>query len=201
MNVLPFWFLYVAAALRLYGGLAYFRATLSGRAKPKAISWFIWAMIPLIAFFIELSAGVGLPAIITLALGISPLLVVIAALKTNRSLFRADLFDIFCISIAALGVIAWAISKDPNMAIIVLVVADFISALPTIRKTFRSPDTEYPLTYSLSAFSVIIALLATHEISFAAFAFPSYVLFINILLVLLIIFSPRPKKSRRTKRA
>ena len=198
MNVLPIWFIYVAAILRLYGGMAYLKATLSGRAKPKAVSWLIWAMIPLITFFIELSAGVGLIAIVTLALGLSPLMVVIAAFKTDRKLFRADLLDIFCITIALLGIGFWAITQDTFTAIVVLIVADFISAIPTLRKTIHNPQSEYPFTYALSAFSMILALLATQEISFAAFAFPAYVLFINTLLVSLIMFSPR-KKSRLAK--
>lgn len=199
MNVLPVWFIYVAAALRLYGGLAYFRATLAGRAKPKAVSWLIWAMIPLITFFIELSAGVGPIAIITLALGLSPLMVVIAAFKTDRKLFRADLLDIFCIAIAMLGIAFWAITQDTFMAIVVLIVADFISAIPTLRKTIHNPQSEYPFTYALSAFSMVLALLATHEISFAAFAFPTYVLFINTLIVSLILFAPRKKTRKRSK--
>ena len=198
MNVLPIWFIYVAAILRLYGGMAYLKATLSGRAKPKAVSWLIWAMIPLITFFIELSAGVGPIAIVTLALGLSPLMVVIAAFKTDRKLFRADLLDIFCITIALLGIGFWVITQDTFTAIVVLIVADFISAIPTLRKTIHSPQSEYPFTYALSAFSMILALLATQEISFAAFAFPAYVLFINTLLVSLIMFSPR-KKSRLAK--
>ena len=185
MQILPFWFIYVAAGARLLGGLAYFRATLAGKARPKAMSWLIWSITPLITFFAELSVGAGQIAIVTLALGISPMLVVLAALKTDRRLFKLDRLDAFCIFIAVTGIVVWALSSDPILAIVLAITADAISCIPTIRKTIRKPETEYPLTYFLSASSMVIAILATKEVSFAAFAFPVFVLTLNSLMTVL----------------
>lgn len=183
MQILPLYFLYIAAGMRLLGGIAYFRATLAGRAKPNATIWLLWAATPLITFFAELSAGVGSAAIIPLALGVSPLMVAAAAFKVDRRLFKLDGFDALCLGIAVFGITTWAITKEPITAIVLAIVADFVSALPILRKTLRRPKTEYPPTYLLSASSMIIALLATEEISFAAFAFPVYVLLINLLIL------------------
>ncbi|NLA43219.1 hypothetical protein GX865_03665 [Candidatus Saccharibacteria bacterium] len=172
-------------SMRLLGGLAYFRATLIGRAKPHATMWLIWAITPFITFFAELSAGVGSAAVIPLALGTSPLLVALAALKVDRRLFKIDLFDTLCIGIALAGIATWAITSEPVTAIILAIAADTVSALPILRKTLRNPKSEYPPTYLLSALGMVVAILATEQISFAALAFPVYIFIINFLILTL----------------
>ena len=139
MQLLPVWIIFVAAALRLFGGLAYLRATLAGRARPHAISWLIWSLTPLISFFAELSAGVGAIAVVTLALAISPMMVFLAALFKDIRLLRADRFDMLCIAIAVLGIILWFATDSPAVAITIAIIADTVSCLPTLRKAYRDP--------------------------------------------------------------
>lgn len=201
MQILPIWFIYVAAAMRILGGLAYVRATLSKQASPHAVSWLLWAITPLVTFVAEVTVGVGLIAIVTLAMGVSPILVVLAALKTDRRLFRLDSFDAVCIGIALIGLLIWAITRQPITAIILAIAADTISCLPTIRKTYRRPDSEYPPTFLLSASSMALALLASREITFAGFAFPTYVLIMNLIILSLSMRRYFIKKRPPAKRA
>lgn len=203
MQLLPVWIIFVAAALRLFGGLAYLRATLAGRARPHAISWLIWSLTPLISFFAELSAGVGAIAVVTLALAISPMMVFLAALFKDIRLLRADRFDMLCIAIAVLGIILWFATDSPAVAITIAIIADTVSCLPTLRKAYRDPRSEYPPTFLLSAGSMVLALLATQSISFEAFAFPVYVLSMNLLIAGLALRpgkQPRKKRRRATRR-
>lgn len=195
MQLLPVWVIFLAAAIRLFGGLAYLRATLAGRARPHAISWLIWSITPLISFFAELSAGVGIIAFLTLALAASPMMVFFAALFKDIRLLRADRFDMLCITIALFGIVMWFATDSPAVAISIAIIADTVSCLPTLRKAYRDPHSEYPLTFLLSAGSMVLALLATQSISFEAFAFPVYVLSMNLLIASL---AMRPgKQSRR----
>lgn len=201
MQILPVWFIYVAAGMRIFGGLAYVRATLEKRARPHAVSWIIWATTPLITFIAGLSSiGFKPGSVITLALGISPILVVLAALKTDRRLFRIDSFDATCLTIAGLGIIFWMLSQNPLIAIVMAISADAVSTLPTIRKTIRKPKSEYPLTYFISASSMLIALLATTEVAFETFAFPVYALIMNTVIVGLALRAHRKAKRKTKKR-
>ncbi len=197
MQLLPVWFLYLAAAIRLFGGVAYVRATLRGRAKPHAVSWLIWSISPLIAFAASLSAGIGVDAVITLALGLSPLMVFMAARHKDRRLLQLRRFDKICIAIALCGLAIWAITNEPTTAIIIAITADLISCLPTIRKTIAKPQTEYPFTFLLSASAMVIAMLATQEVSFASFAFPVYVFVMNIFLCILAFRDMRRSRRKR----
>lgn len=201
MQILPVWFIYIAAAMRVTSGMAYFRATIRGTARPHGISWLIWSATPFITLFAALAEGVRSPIlVVTFALGLSPLLVFIAAASKGRRLLHVDAFDVVCILIALAGIVLWAATQSPILAIILAIAADTISCLPTIRKTIRDPASEYPPTYLLSASSMILAILATIEISFAAFAFPVYILIMNLIIGGLASRQYQQKYRRKRKR-
>lgn len=184
--MLPVWFIYIAAGLRLFGGVAYLRATLAGKAKPNPLSWLLWGVTPLVAFFAGLSTGFHPASVVTLALGISPFMVFVAAMFKNPRLFRLDRFNLLCAFLAASGIALWRITNDPQLAIALSIVADIAASFPTIYKTIKRPYTEYAPTYAMSAVSMIITMLAVQNLNFITIAFPLYVLVINIYMVILI---------------
>lgn len=199
--MLPDSFLIAVIALRLLGGFAYLRATIRGRAHPELLSWFLWAMTPMIAFFAERSAGVGVVAYVTLALGVSPLLVFLSALVKRTGIVKLDGFNVLCVLFSVIGIILWRTTSNPEVAIALAIAADIASAVPTIRKIIKSPETEYPPSYALSALGMVVALLTIKEWEFAAYAFPLYILSINTLIVFLILlYSRKVKKSKKRPR-
>ena len=198
--MLPSGFIAVAIALRLIGGFAYLRATARGRAHPELISWFLWAATPMIAFSAELSAGIGSVALVTLALGVSPLLVFVTALIKRTGTLRFDLFNICCVVLSVTGVALWRLTSDPELAIVLVIMADIASVVPTIRKIIRAPHTEYPVTYGLSAVAMILTLLTITKWQFAAYAFPLYILAINIVIVSFIIYYSTKHRTKNSNK-
>ena len=183
--MLPIWIIYIAVAMRLGGSLAYLRATLSGRAKPDPVSWLLWGIIPIIAFIAEVQAGVGLAAIITLAVGISPLIVFCAAMYKNRYSFKLRGFNLICVIMAVVGIAIWTVTSDPFLAITLMILADIASTLPTIIKTIKNPKSEFAASYLVSSLSMLLALFAIDQWSFAALAYPAYIMAINLFIFLL----------------
>lgn len=181
--MLPYYFIYIAVFIRLLGGVSYLRATLDGRARPNPLSWFFWGTTPIIAFFAEISAGVGLPALATLALGISPLAVFVAVMYKNPRLFQLDAFNLLCGILAILGIILWRATENPDTAIMLAIIADIASVLPTLRKIWRFPNSEHSPTYLMSASSMTLVLFTIQQWNFATFAFPVYVLCINLFIL------------------
>jgi hypothetical protein len=185
--------------MRLGGGLAYLRATLRGEAQPNPLSWLLWGITPLIAFAAELSACVGPAAVVTLALGISPLMVFTAAMIKNPRSFKLDRFNLACGLFAIAGIALWKVTNHPELAIVIAIMADLASGLPTIRKTIRRPRSEYAPTYAISATSMILAMLTIRDWTFTAYAFPLYVLVINTYMVGLITGQRRKLRVRQRK--
>lgn len=181
--MLPIEFIIIAVAMRLLGGVSYLRAVIRGKAHPYPLSWLLWSITPMIIFAAEIQAGVGMQALVTLALGVSPLLVFIVSMIKNPRALKLDTLNIMCGLIAVAGIGLWYITDTPAVAIIISIIADIFSAIPTIRKAFKKPKTEHAPTYMLSAGSMIITLLTITEWTFATYAFPVYVLAINLLIL------------------
>jgi phosphatidylglycerophosphate synthase len=184
--MLPASFIVVAVLLRLASGASYFKATWDGIAKPSIISWFFWSITALIAFAVQLVKGAGPEAFVTLAIGISPIAVCIAALHKGGYKIALSYSDKWCIFLTIIGIILWLVSKDPLMALLMSILADIFSSVPTILKSYRDPESEHPTAYILSIVSMAVTLLAIHNWQLSHWLFTAYILGINLTYVLTI---------------
>lgn len=180
--MLPVEFISLAIILRLSSGAQYTWSVITGKSRPNPITWFFWGLTALITFFAQLSEGLTNLAIVSLALAIGPLAVSIIA--TLRGHLRAHLnkFNFICMTITVIGIILWRITDNADVAIMFSIIADATISLPTLTKGFKDPESEYIIPYFLSIVSMTITLLTITEWSFTAFAFPMYMLLINVAL-------------------
>jgi hypothetical protein len=69
-------FIYLGAIFNLVGSSNYAWNTIKGRTKPNRVSWFLWALAPLIAFAAMLGQGISITAsLMTFMVGFGPLVV------------------------------------------------------------------------------------------------------------------------------
>jgi hypothetical protein len=188
-------FAILGALIVLTGNGAYALDTVRGNTQPNRVSWTLWALAPMIAFAAEVVEGVGLGAILTLAVGLGPLLVVAASCLDPKAYARVTPFDAGCgvLSLVALG--AWATTGRGDVAILLSILADFLAAIPTIRKAYRHPDTEHAVAFLSGVAGATITLLTikSGDWGFASAAFPAYIALDSGLIALLIL-RPRPRR-------
>lgn len=177
----PHW-VFVGAALGLAGSIRYAFAIAREGARPNLVTWLLWAGAPLIGFFAQLDSGVGLPAAMTLAAGLGPLIVIVTAAIARRHDMRLGTLDLTCaaIAIAALGV--WIGLEEAPLAVLFAVAADAVAALPTIVKAWQRPDSENALFYVLVAIGATITLMTIRSWEPQAWAFAAYQLTVCALL-------------------
>jgi hypothetical protein len=189
-------FAILGALIVLTGNAAYARDTVRGNTQPNRVTWVLWGLAPMIAFAAEVVQGVGLNAVLTLAVGFGPLLVVAASFLDPRAYARVTPFDAGCgvLSLIALG--AWAATGRGNLAILLSILADFLAALPTIRKAYRLPHTEHAVAFLSGVVGATITLLTikAEDWGFASVAFPAYIALDSGLIAVLILV-PRPSRS------
>ncbi len=186
-------FIAVAIPLRLTAGGGYLISTLRGKAKPNIVSWSLWSLTALIAFAAQIYKGGGSEALVTLAIAFGPLAVIaVAVLKGAQSLTLTRL-DVWCLSLAIAGIILWIRTKDPLLALLMSIVADILASIPTVVKSYLTPQTESAAAYSLSIISMIVTLLTIRQWNVMSWAFPLYILVINLTFVTLILL---PKRLR-----
>ena len=193
----------IAIVLRLAGGLGYLLATIRGRVRPSAVSWFFWGITPMITFAVQMQQRVGLQSLVTLALGVGPLAIFLVTLYKHHKKLRFTIADIICACFAATGLTLWLITSNPLIAIACGILGDFFSAVPTITKSYHHPETEHAMPYFLSALSMAVALYALTEWSFVNYGFTLYMLVINVVFVVIIFgrIGARHKKPVQARRS
>ena len=179
-------FIYLALVFNVIGNISYLIAVLKGQAKPNKVTWFLWALAPLIAFAAQVSQGVGLTSLMTFAIGFGPALVFLASFLNKKSEWKISKFDLSCGSISILAIVFWFITKDAMVALILSLIADAVACIPTLIKSWYFPETEEYKAYLFAGVSALITTLTISEWNFETYAFPIWTLLICLVFVILI---------------
>ncbi len=125
-------FVILGALLNLIGCFNYIIGTLKGTTKPNRVTWFLWALAPMIAFTVMINDGVGLLALMTFMVGFGPLLIFIASFVNKKAYWNITKFDIICGVLSLAAIALWVITGSGLTAIIFSIMADLLAGLPTL---------------------------------------------------------------------
>ena len=181
-------FVIVGVLLNVFGSIGYLIGTIKGTTKPNKVTWFLWSVAPLVAFFAQISKGVGIQALMTFSVGFVPLLIFIASFVNKKSHWHITKFDILCGILSVCGLMFWGVTREGNIAIFFSVLADFFAAIPTIVKSYKAPETENAQAYLMSGLNGLITSLTITKWTFAYYAFPLYMILGNGIIYALIQF-------------
>lgn len=195
-------FVFAAAAFQLFGGYTYIRATIKGRTRPNRVSWALWAAAPLISTIIIFHEGAQSWALVPVFMaGFVPFLVLLGSYFNKQAYWKLQTFDYVCGAIGMISLVLWLWADQPVIAVVLLVMTDCFAALPTIRKAWHYPETETAMVYLAAMFGGIAGLANLRELAVIEFAFPLYLMLINILILVAINRSALPfnggSKTRR----
>lgn len=180
-------FVYLAAVIAFYGVYDYVRSTLRGDTRPNRVSWGLWGLEGVLAFVDEVQQHVGLAAIMTLVFGVVPIIVVIASFWSRHGVWKIDAFDIVCGIISLLGIVFWGVVGQATIALIAFISADQVAALPTIRKSWRAPETESSKIFVTGVFNAAVTLFTLRHFTTGGVIFPGCVLVCDALVSVLIV--------------
>lgn len=174
------WLVLVSAFLSLAGSAAYVRDTLAGRTKPNRVSWFLWALAPILGSAAAISAGGDIWATVRVFLaGFVPLIVLVASFANPRSYWQISRFDLACGLCSLLALIMWGVIGSPVLAILFFAMGDGFATLPTIYKAWKFPETETGITFLLGLLAVILILPSIPKWNIENSAFQIYLLIAN----------------------
>ncbi len=181
-------FIYLGAAIFFFGSVGYLTETLKGKVKPNKVTWFLWALAPLIAFVAQVKQGVGLQSLFTFMMGFIPIIIFLASFINKKSYWKIKKLDLVCGGLSIIGLIGWQITKAGNIAIIFSIIADLLASWPTIIKSYEHPETENYLIYLGNAIFALITLLTIKVWNFETYSFSLYLFFATLLMTFLIKF-------------
>jgi len=181
----PHW-VFAGALLGLIGSVRYAVAIPKGSVRPNLVTWCLWALAPLIGFLAQLDSGVGLPALMTLAAGTGPLIVIMTSLVARRHYTHLGVVDVICAGIAGVALAAWIGLDEAPLAVFFAIAADGVAALPTLVKAWRRPSSESLFFYVLVGIGATITLFTISNWAPQAWAFAVYQLSICVIFVAVI---------------
>ncbi|MFA7337187.1 MAG: hypothetical protein WC028_10410 [Candidatus Obscuribacterales bacterium] len=181
-------FVIFASLFNIVGSAVYAYKTFKGETKPNRVTWLLWMVIPMIAFFAELQEGVGLQSLMTFMIGFGPLLVFIASFLNKQSYWQMSKLDWTCGILSIVALVAWKVSGHGDVAIAFSLVADGLAGLPTLIKSWKEPQSEHYAPYLAGAISAGITLLTITNWTFANYAFPAYILCTGVGVAVIVRF-------------
>lgn len=181
-------FVILGSILGFIGIFHYLIETIKGKAKPNRVSWFLWALAPLVAFAAEISKGVGIQSLMTFTVGFGPLMVFVASLFNKESQWNLTKMDYIYGGLSLFGLVLWWITGEGILAIFFAIISDGLAAMPTLIKAYHQPETEDSTAFLFCIFNAGITILTISIWDFAHAAFPIYILIMCATLYIVIKF-------------
>lgn len=175
----------IATVIAFVSYIPYIRDVLTGKTKPHAFSWLVWALLTGIAFFGQLAGGAGAGAWVNGFTAVICFIIFIFGISKGRK----NIIPIDWISLggAAVAIIFWFVTKGPLLSVILITLIDALGFFPTFRKSFHKPHEETVITYFLSGLKYVIALFALQKVSLVTALFPSYLIVANWTFVVMVL--------------
>ncbi len=159
----------IAAVLAFVGNISYLKDVVRNKVHPHPYTWFIWSIVSMTTFFGGLAKGAGIGALPT---GVAEGFTIIIFLFSLKYLFKKRVghirtIDHYFLAFALLGLIPWALTKDPTISVVIVVIIDIIAFIPTLRKTWQHPETEQPLLYEMNVARHVLTLFSLNAYNIA----------------------------------
>jgi hypothetical protein len=201
VRVIDVHFVYLGAAIGAVGTGMYLRDTLRGTTQPNRVTWFLWAVAPLLAAAAELHAGVGLRTLTTFIIGFMPLLVFIASFHSPAATWKIRRMDYVCGAFSVGGTAAWVITQNGVIAISAAMAADFLAGIPTVMKSWTNPESESVASYLGAVINSGILLLTIVHWTFDVVAFPAFIVVFASVQTACVGLKPGPRlRAHRASR-
>jgi hypothetical protein len=161
----------LAILLTVVGYIPYIRDVLSGKTKPHIYSWLLFALITLTAFALQLKGQAGIGCYATLTSTVLILTVVLLSFTKSRSNDVTMLDGVFVV-FTLISLALWLLVKQPMWSAILITFTDLLAYGPTIRKSWRSPFSETPLFFVISAVRYIFIIVSLQTYSIITTLYP-----------------------------
>jgi hypothetical protein len=183
--MLPEYCAIVGAMIGSLGGCYYLYETLIGRTQPNRITWLLWGIFPLVIFVAQRAQGVAEISWTSFVAGFMPLMIFTASFFNKKAYWKSQPRDYYLMGAATVGIILWAVTDNPNLALLFSLMADGLAGLPTLIKAYRHPESESWAAYAISTIGFGVSVLSVQTYNFENVTFSAYVFMLNGALTVL----------------
>lgn len=183
----------IAAFIAIAGNVPYIRDALRKRVRPHPYTWLVWTIVSGITFFGQLAKGAGIGA---LPAGVAEVFTIGIFLFSLQYGFKYVVkTDKYFLAAALLGLIPWALFDDPTLSVVIAVSIDLIAFVPTIRKTWKHPETETPPLYAANVTRHILTLFSLQAYNVATTLHSIAMIITNSIMTGIILLKKPPART------
>ena len=170
------------------GAVPYIMAVLRGTARPRLVSWAVWAVLAAVLAASSYADGQVASALLSLQAFVACSTVVVLGWKYGGQV-KVGQLDVICLVGAALGILSLVMFKNPQAALITALAVDAVAFIPTFVHAWTNPDEESMACYALAAAGAVLATCASvmAGAAFAGLLYPLYSMVFNGVMVLLLV--------------
>ena len=156
----------IAVVLTFIAYIPYYRDILKGKTHPHVYSWSLWGLLTVLLVALQIKGGAGPATWVTAAAGLLCIGVVFLSLKGDKKDITKSDTIVAILSLIAIGF--WLVADQPVVSIILVIIADGLAFIPTIRKSWHKPPSEKLSLYVTNAIRFFLALAADETYTFLA---------------------------------
>ena len=171
----------LGAIFGLIGYGLYIKSILAGKTKPQRVSWTIGASLVAIAFINQIANGGGSSAWFLGASAISSVVIVLLAYWKGAG--GSTKLDRVVMLATGLLFTYWVFSHDTHNSVIISVIIDLISLLPTIRGAYVKPRNESYSVWFWSGLAGLMSFLALPHWDLYLILFPAFIITGNTIVM------------------
>lgn len=154
----------IAVFLTFVAYIPYYRDILRGKTHPHIYSWSLWGVLTVLIIALQIIGGAGSAVWVTAAAGLLCFGVVILSLKNGKKDITKSDTLVAVLSLIAIGF--WLIAHQPILSILLVIIADLLAFIPTVRKSWHKPYSETLSLYVTNALRFFLALAAVKTYTF-----------------------------------
>ena len=145
--------------------IPFIRGTLQGWVVPNRASWIVWFVQDVLIASSAIMAGVGPAAVMPVIWGLgATIMLILSVTKGTRGAFTG--LEKASLVLSGLGILLWAMTGAPRLALVASVSAVCIGGIPTLVKAWVKPWTETMSGWLLMILGTVFSSLAIQRWTF-----------------------------------
>ncbi len=142
----------------------YYKDILSGKTQPHVYSWSLWGLLTVLLVALQIKGGAGSAIWVTAAAGLLCIGVVVLGLRNGKKDITTSDTIVAVLSLIAIGF--WLLADQPIVSLLLVIIADMLAFIPTVRKSWFKPHSETLSLYVTNTLRFFLALLAVETYTF-----------------------------------
>ena len=167
----------------------YIKSIIYGTTKPNAVSFGLWYLQALIDITATASGG-SIGTLLFVIISASTTAVVFILSLTGYGYREYGYLDFLCGALTLFAIIGWYYTGDPRIALVFSIFAGTCTALPTLIKTYKEPDSEYYPAWFIFSMGALCAIFSMTDVNFASLAISCFVFVEGMSIAMMALLVP-----------